>query len=121
MSGSLTVAQVARLAAVSPDTVRYYERRGLLPGAARSPSRYRQFDSAVVDRIRFIRAKQRLGLPLQQIGHLLSVSDEHGCARDNARSMLHARLSEINMSIADLTGLRAEIIAALADIDCETT
>jgi DNA-binding transcriptional MerR regulator len=114
---SLTVAQLARHAGVSPDTIRYYERRGLLDPPPRSASSYRQFDPAAVDRVRFIRAKQRLGLPLKEIERLLAALRERGCAREEARGMLVNRLAEVDRGMAELAALRAQIAAALAELD----
>src|SRR5207237_810144 len=117
MPTSLTVAQLAKHAGVSPDTIRYYERRGLLPTPPRSPSSYRQFDASAVARVLFIRAKQRLGLPLQQIGELLAAQDDHGCARDQARRMLTQRLAEVDADLSELGKLRSQIVSALAGLD----
>jgi DNA-binding transcriptional MerR regulator len=61
---SLTVSTLAKQAGVRPDTIRYYERAGLLPPPARSPAGYRQYDAATIDRLHFIRGAQRLGLRL---------------------------------------------------------
>jgi len=70
---ALTVRSIARAAGVSPHTIRYYERLGLLAPPARSDSGYRLCDPGLVDRVRFIRGAKRVGLRLQDIGELLDI------------------------------------------------
>ena len=70
---ALRVSELATVAGVRPDTIRYYERVGLLPSPNRTPGSYRAYDAAAVDRLRFIRGAQRLRLRLVDIRHLLAV------------------------------------------------
>ncbi|MCH8048022.1 MAG: MerR family transcriptional regulator, partial [Planctomycetes bacterium] len=70
---SLTIGQLARRAEVGVETVRFYEREGLLEEPARRPSGYRQYDEGVVDRLRFIRRAKQLGFTLKEIRELLSL------------------------------------------------
>lgn len=79
----LTVAALARESAVSTDTVRYYERIGLLPEPARNDSGYRQFPREAIDRLLFIQGSQRLGLRLREIKKLLAVRDTRQCPCDD--------------------------------------
>jgi DNA-binding transcriptional MerR regulator len=58
----LRVAELAASVSVGADTIRYYEKVGLLPGPARTPAGYRVYDATAVDRLRFIQGAQRLGL-----------------------------------------------------------
>src|SRR5215469_13405515 len=75
----MTVAALARAAGSTPDTVRYYERLGLLPEPPRSRAGYRSYGTDAVDRLRFIQGTQRLGLRLSDIGDLLSIRDTGTC------------------------------------------
>jgi DNA-binding transcriptional MerR regulator len=68
---TLTVSQLAERVGVRADTVRYYERVGLLPASARSPAGYRTYGQAAVERLRFIKGAQRVGLRLRDIAELL--------------------------------------------------
>jgi len=79
----LSIGQLAAAAAVNTQTVRYYERRGLLSAAQRTRAGYRQFDREHVRRIRFIKRAQALGFSLQEIQELLAlrVRDAATCAR----------------------------------------
>ena len=76
---ALTVSALADQAGLSPDTVRYYERVGLLPEPACSAAGYRLYDQAAVGRLRLIKGAQRAGLRLREIGELLQVADRGQC------------------------------------------
>jgi DNA-binding transcriptional MerR regulator len=117
----LRVAELAAAVGVSPDTVRYYERAGLLPAAPRTPSGYRTYDETAVDRLMFIQGAQRLGLQLKDIGDLLAVRDTGVCPCEPAEQLLRRRLAELDAQMAQLAALRAEItrmIDALPSEQC---
>ncbi|GHH17110.1 heavy metal-responsive transcriptional regulator [Amycolatopsis oliviviridis] len=111
---ALTMSQVTSRAGVRPDTVRYYERIGLLPVPARTSGAHRRYDEAVIDRLRFIRGTQRLGLTLTEIGDLLSVRDTGVCPCEPAETMLERHLTEIEAEMARLVELRAELTSLLS-------
>ena len=117
----LRVVDVAAAAEVGPDTVRYYEKAGLLPTPARTAAGYRSYDASAVDRIRFIQGGQRLGLRLREIRDLLAIRDTGECPCEPAESMLRRRIGEIDAEIARLVALRADLVAmadALPAGDC---
>jgi DNA-binding transcriptional MerR regulator len=117
----LRVAELAAAANVSADTIRYYERAGLLPEPARSPAGYRLYDPVTVERLRFIQGCQRLGLKLRDITDLLAVRDTGTCPCEPAADLLQRRLAELDADMARLTALRLEITAmadALPAPDC---
>lgn len=117
----LRVAELAAAAGVGPDTVRYYERTGLLAPAPRTPGGYRAFPPSTVDRLRFIQGCQRLGLRLREIGELLSVRDTGECPCEPAETLLRRRIDEIDAELARLSALRAELgrmVAALPQAPC---
>jgi DNA-binding transcriptional MerR regulator len=117
----LRVAELARAVGVPTDTVRYYERVGLLPPPRRTAGGYRDYDAGAVDRLRFIQGAQRLGLRLVDIGHLLAVRDTGHCPCEPAAELLRRRLDDVDEEIARLTALRAEMAAmaaALPQADC---
>jgi len=116
-----TVSQLAHAADVGPDTVRYYEREGLLPSPRRTPAGYRQYDVGMIDRLLFIQGAQRLGLSLADIRDLLSVRDTGECPCEPAELHLTKRLSEVDAEIARLLHLRdqmAEMLARIPTGDC---
>jgi DNA-binding transcriptional MerR regulator len=117
----LRVAELASAVGVPPDTIRYYERAGLLPAPRRTPSGYRSYDSNAVDRLRFIQGAQRLGLRLADIRILLGVRDSGTCPCEPAEQLLRRRLAEVDAEIARLVALRADMVAmadALPAADC---
>jgi DNA-binding transcriptional MerR regulator len=113
---SLTVGQLAERAGVRADTIRFYERTGLLPRPRRTDGDHRRYGPADVDRMLFIRGSQRLGLRLAQIRELLSVRDAGTCPCDQAEPMLRGHVTEIDEEIARLTALRTELTGLLAGL-----
>lgn len=117
----LRVAELAGLVGLSADTVRYYERAGLLPPPARTPAGYRAYDTGAVDRLRFIQGAQRLGLKLKDIRELLAVRDTGVCACEPAEQLLRRRLADLDAELARLTALRTQMVAmadALPGAEC---
>ena len=115
------MAELAKSVGVSPDTVRFYEREGLLSPPARTPAGYRAYDPAVADRLRFIQGAQRLGLRLRDIRDLLAVRDTGVCPCEPAEQLLRRRLAELDAEMARLAALRAQMVAmveALPTEDC---
>jgi DNA-binding transcriptional MerR regulator len=118
----MRVAELAGQVGVTPDTIRFYEREGLLPAPRRTPSGYRSYDAGAVDRLRFIQGAQRLGLRLADVRDLLAVRDAGTCPCESAEHLLRRRLAELDAEMARLNALRAEMtpmIDALPDApDC---
>src|SRR4051794_23924615 len=110
----MRVAELASVVGLSADTVRYYERVGLMHPPARTPAGYRAYDPAAVDRLRFIRGAQRLGLRLKDIRELLAVRDTGVCACEPAEQLLRRRLAELDAEMARLAALRVQM-ARMAD------
>ena len=115
MLNGLTIGAIARGCGVSRDTLRFYERQGLLPPSRRSPSGYRLYAEADADRVRFIRRAQETGLTLDDIRDLLRVHQlrtPEACRRVAAR--LRSRVESIDRKVAELSAFRQELAAALA-------
>lgn len=112
-TGALTVGQLAALAAVRIDTIRYYEREGLLPTPLRTEGEHRRYGAPDLDRLLFVRGAKRLGLRLAEIGELLAVRDTGACACEPAESLLRRHVAEIGTEIERLAALRAELLAML--------
>lgn len=93
----------------SPDTLRYYERIGLLPPPARSPAGYRLYTEDSIERVRFIKGAQRFGLRLDAIAELLGIRDQGMCACGHTRELLERRLRELDAEVTELTRLRGDI------------
>src|ERR1700761_4355677 len=96
VTGPLTVGQLAARAGVRTDTIRYYERAGLLPEPSRTDGDHRRYGAADVDRLLFIRGAQRLGLRLAEIRQMLAVRDTGVCPCGPAETLLAEHIAEID-------------------------
>ncbi len=102
----LTIGALAKHAAVGIDTVRFYERRGLLPAPGRTAAGYRLYGQDSVARIHFIRRAKRLGFTLDEIQTLLRLQDQGG-KKAEVRELTTHKLLEIDARISDLERIRA--------------
>ena len=109
----LSITQLTAQTGFGPDTIRYYERTGLLPPAARTAGDHRRYDERAIDRLRFIRGAKRLGLRLGDIADLLALRDTGTCPCEPAASLLRRRLEEIDTEITRLTELRGQLTGVL--------
>lgn len=108
----MTIGQLARSAGSDVETIRYYERRGLLPAPPRAGNGYRRYPPDAVRQLRFIRRAKTLGFTLTEIGELLSLR-EAGGNRASVKQLARARLADLESRLADLQRMRD----ALADLD----
>jgi DNA-binding transcriptional MerR regulator len=112
----LSTVQLARAVDVPIDTIRYYERVGLLPEPPRTTGAHRRYPPAMVDRLQFIRGAQRLGLRLAEIRDLLAVRDTGVCPCEPAEPLLRRHLEEIDSEMRRLDRLRADLTGMLAQM-----
>jgi MerR family transcriptional regulator, copper efflux regulator len=103
---ALTIGAVARLALVPLDTVRYYERRGLLPEPPRTTSGYRQYPASTVRRITFIRRAQTLGFTLEEIADLLALQDRPAGGCRAVEQQAEAAVARIDAKLGELSRMR---------------
>jgi len=103
---SLTISHLARQAGVNLETVRYYERRGLLPRPPRSAAGYRLFPAEAARRLRFIRRAQELGFSLTEIGDLLSLRVSRGTTSRDIRARANAKIADIAAKIKSLESMK---------------
>ncbi len=116
----MKIGQVAAESGVSIDTVRFYERRGILPAPPRTSAGYRLYNGSTVDRILLARRLQGLGLTLDEIASALHDQDEGHASCQTQRWRLEAALERIETRIADLVRLRGDVRAALAACEAGT-
>jgi MerR family copper efflux transcriptional regulator len=107
--GSLTIGAVAKRAGVGVETVRFYERRGLVRRPARPRAGYRAYPEDAVARIRFIRNAQALGFSLQEINALLDLRVTAGTSCAAVRSRASAKLADVKRRQADLDRIRVAL------------
>lgn len=111
---SLIRGQLARRCGVGPETIRFYERRGLLPEVPRSRSGYRRFDEQAVARLVFIRRAKSLGFSLPEIAELLALHHDAGGDRGRVKALAQSKLREIEDKIQDLDRMRS-VLSDLAE------
>ena len=116
-TATLTVGKLAEAVGVSADTIRYWEREGLIPSPERSAAGYRRYGPEAVDRARFIRTCQGAGLRLSDIGDLLAVRDTGVCPCEPAEQHLERRIGEVTAEIARLEGLRHQLTSMLRAVE----
>jgi len=107
--GTMTIGRLADAAGVNVQTVRYYERRGLLPAPPRTAAGYREYAESDVARIGFIRRAQRLGFTLNEIDELLSIRIAPDTTRTDVRRRVAAKIDDVETKIADLERIRGAL------------
>ncbi|MDG4554824.1 MAG: MerR family DNA-binding protein [Candidatus Competibacter sp.] len=107
-SAALTVGELAKAADVHVETVRYYQRRGLLATPERQYGTIRRYTVTDHDRLRFIRRAQRLGFTLDEIAQLLTLDTVRD--RDQARVLAEVKVADLDARIADLQAIRRVLV-----------
>ena len=111
----MTIGKAARAAGVGVETIRFYERNGLIEQPPKPARGFRVYPEETVRRVRFIRQGQELGFSLRQIAELLSLKADPATDCSDVRRRAQAKLDEVDEKLATLTGIRAaleELIAA---------
>lgn len=109
----LTIAALARASGVNLETVRYYERIGLMPEPERAANGYRRYGSEHVKRLSFIRHAREIGFSVGQIRELLDLAEPSRAACAEVQTLAASHLAEIRAKIADLRKLEAILAGAL--------
>jgi len=104
MASALTIGRVAKLAGVNVETIRYYQRRGLLAEPNKPHMGYRRYPADIVKHIRFIKRAQALGFTLEEIAELLRLEEARACAESRALAAHKMRL--IDRKLTDLAAMR---------------
>jgi MerR family mercuric resistance operon transcriptional regulator len=118
MTDGLRIGDVARSAGVNVQTLRYYERRGLVVAGFRRHSGQREYDQADVARVKVIKAAQRLGFTLAEIQEMFDLS-AHRRTTGELRARATAKVAEIDDRIARLKRMRADLAKVIA-ADCDS-
>lgn len=117
----LTIGKVATLAGVGVETIRFYERQGLIEPPPRSASGYRQYPDTGYTRLRFIRRAKELGFSLKEIKELLALhADPHTTCAD-IRQRAERKLVDIDQRISDLAKIRAALDTLVAGCSAGAT
>ncbi|HKG20861.1 MAG TPA: heavy metal-responsive transcriptional regulator [Blastocatellia bacterium] len=113
----LRAGELAKACGVSTDTLRHYERKGVLQAPVRTPNGYRQYPARALDRVRLIRKALSLGFTLDELARILKARDRGGAPCRQVRDLAETRLSEIEEQLREMTGLRDELRDILRDWD----
>ncbi len=104
--GTMRIGQVASAASVNIQTLRYYERRGLLLEPERTPAGHREYPEDAVRRVRFIKRAQELGFTLNEIEELLRLRDDRSASCREVRAAARSKMEDVDRKIASLRAMR---------------
>jgi MerR family mercuric resistance operon transcriptional regulator len=110
---TIQIGEAAQRAKLSIDTIRFYERKALVPQAPRSVGQFRLYTADDVARLTFIKQMQGLGFSLREIGQLLDLRDRGGHSCRKVRDRLNSKLSKIRSKIRNLRDLERELVLDL--------
>ena len=107
---AMTIGELAERAGVNVQTVRYYERRGLLAKPRRTDSGYRTYTDVTLDRLRFIRRAQELGFTLSEIGELLVLRLDPHTTASTVKARAEAKIADVDRRIHDLQHIKHALV-----------
>jgi MerR family transcriptional regulator, copper efflux regulator len=110
----LLAGEAAKALGIGVQTLHYYEREALIPPPPRSEAGYRLYTPELVDRVRFIRKAQALGLPLDEVRAILRLSEEGASPCGRVQAALSAKLADVDRRLAELQTFRDELAALVA-------
>lgn len=111
--GSIRIGELAERTRFTPDTIRYYETIGVMPEPARTSGGQRLYTEDDLERLRFVRQAQTLGLTLEEIAEILLLVDEGVEPCEHVEARLRERMAEVEERIEELAGLRRRLKTAL--------
>ncbi len=113
----MKIGELAKKAGVTPDTVRFYEREGLLPQTKRTPSGYRDYGPGALDDLTFIKKAQALGLKLSHVREVLEISSGGKPPCEHVRATVAGRLAEVEQRLKEMRALRSTLRETLERLD----
>src|SRR5213080_2875462 len=108
--GTLSIGQVAKRAGVGVETVRFYEREGLLEEPPRRASGYRQYSEQVITRLHFIKCAQKLGFSLKEISELLLLRVDAQTSCEEVKQRTEAKIAEVERKLVELQRMRQALL-----------
>jgi len=111
---TLTIGQLAKKAGVNVETIRYYERRGLIPEPPRRESGYRQYGPDFVLRLQFIKRAQELGFSLNEIAELLALRVDSNTVCSDVKQRAEVKIADIEAKIQTLQQMKQALVALVA-------
>lgn len=119
--GSLSSGELADLAGVSRDTLRHYERKGVLPRPLRGHNGYRQYPPETLQRVQLVRRALSVGFTLDELARVLKVRDAGGAPCEEVRKLAAQKLQNVEDQLRELTALRDDLQNTLKDWDARLT
>ena len=116
-NGALSSGELADLAGVSRDTLRHYERKGVLPRPLRGHNAYRQYPPEALQRVQLVRRALSVGFTLDELAKVLKVRDAGGAPCEEVRKLAAQKLINVQDQLRELTELRDELQETLSDWD----
>jgi Cd(II)/Pb(II)-responsive transcriptional regulator len=113
----LKIGELARLTGCQPETIRFYEHKGLLPAPARTDNNYRRYGEAQVERLHFIRRCRSLGMSLDEVQELLGYQDNPDVPCGGVDALVDRHIDAIVQRMAELQALHAELSQLRASCD----
>jgi len=114
-ANAMLIGDLGRRTGTRVETIRFYEREGLIPAPARTSGNYRVYGEAHLNRLSFIRRSRDLGFTLDQVRDLLALADDRGGSCSAVDAMATGHVAQIDRKIADLRLLRDELVRLLED------
>src|SRR6185369_7395169 len=121
VASTLSSGQLADLAGVSRDTLRHYERKGVLPRPLRGQNGYRQYAPEALQRVQLVRRALSVGFTLDELARVLKVRDAGGAPCDQVRNIAAQKLADVQKQLRELTQLRDDLQQTLRDWDVRLT
>jgi DNA-binding transcriptional MerR regulator len=117
MKDEILSGELARMCGVSPDTIRHYERLGVLPAAVRGENGYRRFPREAAGRVLLIRRAIAIGFSLAEVGRILSQRDGGTPPCRTVRALAGEKLEDLDRRIAEMTAMREDLSKLLQEWD----
>ena len=105
----MRIGELANAVGLPSQTIRFYERKGLLPAPERGANGYRTYDESTLARLQFVQASQAAGLTLAEIGTIIDLRDDGNVPCAHVAALIHSKLADVRARIASLAALEAEL------------
>lgn len=105
----MKIGELSSASGLSVDTIRFYEKQGLIPAPRRTESNYRMYDPATPRRLAFIRKARDLGFTLSEIGQLLALSEDHHAGAGDVRERALEKLHDLDHKLAEMQRMRMSL------------
>ncbi len=119
MAKALTISKVSSLTGLAVDTIRFYERKGLIPSPGRNEAGYRIYTADIIERIRFVKRARGFDFSLNEIEELLKIASAGPSVCVGMKDRLQRRVVEIDQNIAHLKDVRERIVDLMSDVCVE--